>query len=74
MSKKQPAYNRMSAKMQFDFAITIGIIVAQSTRQDLNKLSLCKNLQDDFDYSVNKGYVPPVPLEISNLKILNAVV
>ena len=70
MSEKQITFRNMSAKKQFDFAITIGIIVAQSTTKDLRKLSLSKDKSEVFEYSVHEGYVPPVPIEISNRKMI----
>jgi len=68
MSEKQIHYVKMSAKMQFDFAVTIGIIVAESTTKDLRQLSLSKDKKEVFEYSVHEGYVPAVPIEISSRK------
>lgn len=70
MSKSHKSFANLSAKMQFGYCITVGIIVVQSTTKDLRKLSLGKKKNEVFEYSIDEGFVPPVPIELTILKLL----
>lgn len=70
MSKSHKSFTELSAQRQYDYCITIGIIVVQSTTKDLRQLSLSKNKNEVFEYSIDEGFVPPVPIELRTVKLL----
>lgn len=70
MSKSHKSFAELPAQKQYDYCITIGIIVVQSTTKDLRQLSLSKNKNEVFEYSIDEGFVPPVPIELRTVKLL----
>lgn len=71
MSKSHKSFAELSAQRQYDYCITIGIIVVQSTSKDLNRLRVISKPKDEvFEYSIDEGFVPPVPIELRTVKLL----
>lgn len=65
MSKSQKTFVKMPIQQQFDYCVTIGIIVVQSTTKDLRKISILKkNKNEPFPYSLMEGFVEPTPIKI----------
>ena len=71
MIEQHESFNNFPAQKQFDYCVTIIIIALQSTRQDLNKLRMfSKPKNNNYEYSINEGFVKPVPIEISGIMII----
>lgn len=70
MARSHASFSALSAKMQYSYCVTIGIIVVQSTTKDLRKLSLSKDKDEVFEYSIEEGYVPPNTIKINQCKQL----
>lgn len=66
MSGLHLKFENFPVQMQFDFCITIAIIVIQTSTQDLIQLSLSGDKNEMFKYSIDDGFVPPVPIEFKN--------
>ena len=70
MSKHNTSFSKLPVKTQFDYCVTIGIIVVQSATKDLRQFSLSKDKNEKFEYSIDEGYVPPVSMDITKQKFL----
>lgn len=71
MSNHHKSFATLPTKQQFDYCITIGIIVVQSTTKDLRRFSLNKPKDEIFEYSIDEGFVPPVQIVLKNHKRLH---
>lgn len=74
MSDSHKSFRDLPTKDQYDYCITIGIIVNQSTTKDLRQLSLgSRNKNEVFKYSLLEGFVEPSPFVITSvIKIENS--
>lgn len=66
MESSHETFKLFSAKKQFDFCITIGIIVVQSTTYEIRNLGIIKKSENEIlEYSVNEYYKEPKIIEIN---------
>jgi hypothetical protein len=75
MSKSHNSFGKFPAKQQYDYCITIGIIVVQSTRKDIQKLSIItKEKPEVFEYSIDEGFVKPTPIPLKPTITINDLI
>ncbi len=65
MNKRHTSFKRLSAVVQFEYCLTIVLIAVDTSAKNLRKFSLSRDKKEHFKYSIDEGYTPPIPIELS---------
>lgn len=64
MGASNPCFLEMPVMRQYKYCITICMIALQTSQKDLRQLSLTKNRNEVFPYSMDEGYQKPVVIDV----------